>query len=166
MEEFDFSRALLIFRAIMLGLYSVVVVVSERFIRTLKNKIDKFMTLISKNLYIDKLDDLFNKCNNAYQRTVKMKSKIMLRQVHILTLVRKLMRKILKLKFVIVGEHQNIRTCSLRFKLEIEQKRFLSLKTSKILYHEHMPFVINPNNEENVGIFYRKKIAKFKSNKV
>ena len=32
MEEFDFSRALLIFQVIMLGLYSVVVVVSERFI--------------------------------------------------------------------------------------------------------------------------------------
>ena len=33
-------------------------VVAERFIRTLKNKIYKYMTLISKNVYIDKLNDM------------------------------------------------------------------------------------------------------------
>ena len=33
-------------------------VVAERFIRTLKTKINKYMTLISKNVYIDKLDDV------------------------------------------------------------------------------------------------------------
>ena len=35
-------------------------VVAERFIRTLKNKIYKYMTAISKNVYIDKLDDIVN----------------------------------------------------------------------------------------------------------
>ena len=30
----------------------------ERFIRILKNKIYKYMTWISKNVYIDKLDDI------------------------------------------------------------------------------------------------------------
>ena len=33
-------------------------VIAERFIRTLKNKIHKYMTSISKNVYIDKLDDV------------------------------------------------------------------------------------------------------------
>ena len=33
-------------------------VLAERFIRTLKNKIFKYMTSISKNVYIDKLDDI------------------------------------------------------------------------------------------------------------
>ena len=33
-------------------------VVAERFIRTLKNKIYKYMTSKSKNVYIDKLDDI------------------------------------------------------------------------------------------------------------
>ena len=33
-------------------------VLAERFIRTLKNKIYKYMTSISKNVYIDKLDDI------------------------------------------------------------------------------------------------------------
>ena len=32
------------------------------------------MTLIPKNLYIDKLDDLVNKCKNTFHRTIKMKS--------------------------------------------------------------------------------------------
>ena len=40
-------------------------VFAERFIRTLKNKIHKYMTSISKNVYIDKLDDIVNKYNNA-----------------------------------------------------------------------------------------------------
>ena len=33
-------------------------VVAERFTRTLKGKIYKYITSISKNLYIDKLDDI------------------------------------------------------------------------------------------------------------
>ena len=37
---------------------------TERIIRTLKNKIYKHMTSISKNVYIDKLDDIFNEYNN------------------------------------------------------------------------------------------------------
>ena len=39
--------------------------VAERFIRTLKNKIFKHMTAISKNLYFDVLDDIVNKYNNT-----------------------------------------------------------------------------------------------------
>ena len=46
-------------------------VVAERFIRTLKNKIYKYMTSISENVYIDKLDDIVNECNNTYHRTIK-----------------------------------------------------------------------------------------------
>ena len=37
-------------------------VVAETFIRTLKNKIYKYMTSKSENVYIDKLDDIVNKC--------------------------------------------------------------------------------------------------------
>ena len=48
-------------------------IVAERFIRTLKNKIYKYMTSISKNVYIDKLDDIVNEYNNTYHRTIKMK---------------------------------------------------------------------------------------------
>ena len=48
-------------------------VVVERFIRTLKIKIYKHMTAVSKNMYIDQVDDIVNECNNAYHRTIKMK---------------------------------------------------------------------------------------------
>ena len=48
-------------------------VVAEIFIRTLKNKHFKHMTAISKNIYIDVLDDIVNKHNNAVHRTIKMK---------------------------------------------------------------------------------------------
>ena len=48
-------------------------VVAERFIRTLKNKIYKYMTAISKNVYIDKLDDIVKEYNNTYYTSIKMK---------------------------------------------------------------------------------------------
>ena len=47
--------------------------VAEKFIRTLKNKICKYMTSISKKVYINKLDDLVSEYNNTYHRTIKMK---------------------------------------------------------------------------------------------
>ena len=48
-------------------------VVAERFIKTLKSKIYKYMTSISKNVYIDKLDDIADEHNNTYHTTIKMK---------------------------------------------------------------------------------------------
>ena len=48
-------------------------VVAERFIRTLKSKIYMYMTSISKNVYIDKLDDIVDEYNNTYHTTIKMK---------------------------------------------------------------------------------------------
>ena len=44
-------------------------VVAERFIRTLKTKIYKYMTSVSKNVYINKLDDTVNEYNNTYHKT-------------------------------------------------------------------------------------------------
>ena len=48
-------------------------VITERFNKTLKNKIYKYMTSISKNVYIDKLDDIVNQSNDTYHSTMKMK---------------------------------------------------------------------------------------------
>ena len=48
-------------------------VVAERFIITLKNKIFKHMTAISKNVSFDVLDDIVIKYNNTVHRTIKMK---------------------------------------------------------------------------------------------
>ena len=49
-------------------------VAAERFLRTLKNKIYKYMTSISKNVYIEKLDDIVNEYSSTCHRTIKMKS--------------------------------------------------------------------------------------------
>ena len=46
--------------------------VAARFIRTLKNKIYIYGFNI-KNVYISKLDDIFNQYNNTYPRTIKLK---------------------------------------------------------------------------------------------
>ena len=48
-------------------------VVAEIFTRTLKNKIHKHMTSISKNAYFDVLDNIVDKYNNTYHYTIKMK---------------------------------------------------------------------------------------------
>ena len=47
-------------------------VVAERFIRTLKTKI--YIASLSKNVYIDKLNDIVNEYNKTCHRTIKMKS--------------------------------------------------------------------------------------------
>ena len=46
---------------------------AKKFIITLKNKIYKYLTSISKNVYIDKLDDAVHKYNNTYHITIRMK---------------------------------------------------------------------------------------------
>ena len=48
-------------------------VVAERFIRTLKNKIYKHMTAISKNVYFEVLNDIVDEYDNTYHKTIKMK---------------------------------------------------------------------------------------------
>ena len=48
-------------------------VVAERFIWTLKKNIYRYMTSVSKNVYINKLDYIVDKYNNRYRRTIKMK---------------------------------------------------------------------------------------------
>ena len=48
-------------------------VVTDRGIRTLKNKIYKYMTSTSKNMNVEKLDDIVNEYNHTYHRSIKMK---------------------------------------------------------------------------------------------
>ena len=48
-------------------------VVAELFITALKNKIDKRMAAVSKNVHIEKLDDIVNEYNNTYHKAIKMK---------------------------------------------------------------------------------------------
>ena len=58
------------------------------------------MILVSKNVYINKLDDIVDEYNNTYYRTIKMKPADV--EDHILILGNKLMIKIPDLKLVIM----------------------------------------------------------------
>ena len=40
-------------------------VVAERFVRTLKSKIQKYMTTVSKHMYTDELDEIIGKYNKT-----------------------------------------------------------------------------------------------------
>ena len=48
-------------------------VAAERFIRTLRNKIYNHLTAVSKNICIDKLENVVDEHNNTYHTTIKMK---------------------------------------------------------------------------------------------
>ena len=92
-------------------------VVADRFIRTSKNKIYKYMTSISKNVSNDKLDDIVNKHNNTYHRTIKMKP-VYVKSYNLII-------KNLNLKLVILLEHQNIKIFLQKAVFQIGMKNFL-----------------------------------------
>ena len=77
-------------------------VAAEKFIRTLKTKMYKYMTSISNNVYINKLDDIVNEYNNTYHRTINMKSVDVKDNTYIDFFKKKLMIKILNSKLVIM----------------------------------------------------------------
>ena len=105
-------------------------VVAERFIRTIKNKIYKHITSMSKNIYIDKLDEIVNEYNNTKHRTIKMKPTDVKDNTYI------------DLKLVIMREYRNIKTFLLKAILRIGVKKFLLSKKLKTQFHGHMSLMI------------------------
>ena len=57
------------------------------------------MTSISKNVCIDKLDEIVNKYNNVYQRTIKMKP-VDVKPSMYMEFNKKIIRKVLNLKLL------------------------------------------------------------------
>ena len=116
-------------------------VVAERFIRTLKGKIYKYMTSISKNVYIDKLDDIVDEYNNTYHTTIKMKPIDVKDNTYINT-SKEINNKDPKFK---VDDHVRISKYKI-FLLKgiclIGVKKYLLLKKLKILFHELMLLII------------------------
>ena len=94
---------------------------AERFIRTLKNKIYKYMTSVSKTVYIEKFNDIVSKYNNTYHRTIKVKLLDVKPSIYILTLIKKIIRKLLNLKLVIMLEYENIKAFLQKITLRIGQ---------------------------------------------
>ena len=86
-------------------------VIAERFIRTFKNKIFKYMISISKDVYINKSDDTVNKYNNKYHRTSKMKPVAVKSSIYIDS-SKEINDKDPKFKIGVLLEYQNIKAFS------------------------------------------------------
>ena len=88
-------------------------------------------------MYIDKLDDVFNKYNNTCHYSIKAKPADVKK-----SRLKKLMVKILKLKLVILLGYQNIKTFLQKTMFQIDLKKILLLQRLKILFSGHMILVI------------------------
>ena len=133
-------------------------VVAERFIRTIKNKIYKYMTSTSKNMYIDKLDDIVNEYNNTYHRTIKMKP-IDVKDSAYINIDKEVNDNDPKFK---VGDHVRIS----KYK-NIIAKGYTSNWSEEVFVIKEIKntvprtYVINDlNNEEIIGTFYEKELQK------
>ena len=139
-------------------------VVAERFIRTLKSKIYKYMTSISKDVYMDKLDDIVNEYNNIYRRTIKLKP-IDVKDNTYINISKEVNDKDPIFK---VGNHVRIS----KYK-NIFAKGYTPNWSEEIFVIKGMKntvpwtYVINDLNDEQIfGTFYGKKIAKDKSTRI
>ena len=99
-------------------------VVAEIFIRTLKNKIYKYMTSISKTVYIDKLDYIVSRYNNTYHRTIKMKPVDVKSKTYI-NCSKEINNNIVNLKLVILLENQNVKIFLQKAMFQIGLRKFL-----------------------------------------
>ena len=115
--------------------------VAERFIRTLKAKICKYMT-VSKNVYIDKLGDIVGKFNNIYHRTIKMKP-VYVKDSTYIDFKKEVNVKDPKFKvgdLVRISKYKNI---LLKDTHQTGLKKFLLLVKLKIQFHGHMLLMIS-----------------------
>ena len=77
------------------------------------------MTLISKNMYLNKLDDIVNKYNNKYHCTIKMKP---VYEAHLLISIKRITKKILNL--VTMLESQDIKIFLQKSMFQFGLKKF------------------------------------------
>ena len=106
-------------------------VAAERFIKTLKNKIYKHISAISKNVYFDVLDYIVDEYNNICHRTIKLKL-IDVRSDSFAEYSEEVNAKYPKFK---IGDHVRIKTFLLKVIFQIGQKKFLLLTKLKIQFH-------------------------------
>ena len=116
-------------------------VVAERFIRTLKSKIYKYKTSISKNGYIDKLNDIVDEYNNTYHTTIKMKPIDVKDNTYINT-DKETNDKDPKFKVGDCVRISKYKTFLLKARLQIGLKKYLLLKKLKILFRGLMLLMI------------------------
>ena len=133
-------------------------VIAERFIRTLKKKIYKYMTSISKNVYIDKLDDIVNEYNNTYHRTIKMKP-VDVKDNTYIDFKKEVNDKNPKFK---VGDHVRISKYKNIFAKGYtpnwSEEVFVIKKVKNTVPWTYV--ISNPNDEDIIGTFYEKELLK------
>ena len=116
-------------------------VVAERFIRTLKSKIYKYMTSISRNVYINESDDIVDEYNNTYHTTIKMKPIDVKDNTYINT-DKETNDKDPKFKDGDRVRISKYKTFLLKATLQIGLKKYLLLKKLKILFRGLMLLMI------------------------
>ena len=126
-------------------------VVAERFIRTLKSKIYKHMTSVSKNVYTDKLDDTVDKYNNTYHTTIKMKP-INVKDNTYINTTKEINNKDPKLK---VGDRVRIS----KYK-NIFAKGYTPNWSEEVFVIKKVNVINDLNGEEITGTFYEKGLQK------
>ena len=129
-------------------------VVAERFVKTIKNKIYKHMTSISKNVYIDKSDDIVDEYNNIYHRTIEMKP-VDVKDNAYINFEKEVNNKDPKFKvgdYVRISKYKNI--FAKGYMPNWSEEVFI---ISKIKNTVPWTYVINDlNGEEIIGTFYEK----------
>ena len=83
------------------------------------------MTSVSKNVFIDKLDDIVDKHNNTYHSTIKMRP-VDVKSSTYINSSEEINDEDPNLKLVILLEYQNIKTFLQKAMFQISQKKFLS----------------------------------------
>ena len=131
-------------------------IIAESFIRTLKNKFFKYMTSISRNVYIDKLDDIVRKHNNTYHTSIKMKP-VDVKDNTYINFKKEVNDKDPKFK---IGDHVRISKYKNIFAKvympNLSEEIFI---ISKIKNAVPWTYVLNDlNDEEIIGTFYEKEL--------
>ena len=133
-------------------------VVAERFIRTLKIEIYKYTTSISRNVYIDKLDNIVKKYNNTYHRTIKMKI-VHVKSSTCIDFNKENNKEGRKFK---VGDHVRLskyeNTFAKGYVLNWSEEVFVIKKVKNIILWTYV--ISDLNGEKIVGMFYEKKCEK------
>ena len=133
-------------------------VVAERFIRTLKSKIYKYMTSISKNVYINKLDDIVNEYNNTYHTKIKMKP-IDVKDNTYFNTSKKINYKDPKFKIgdrVRISKYKNI--FAEEYMPNWSEEVFVIKKVKNTVPWNYV--IDDLNGEEIIGTFYEKELQK------